>query len=105
MFHTHLNGEKATTIVAVETTKRKRQQIEIVIGDCQKPFRVITIVPLQSLQRKTREKERCWHGVSILPDRNRNAFSPDYRIRRGLGPRTQTVYLHIYNFFSFLVIS
>ena len=47
-----------TTIVAVKTTTKKQQQIETVIGICQEPFRVVTIMPLQSLQRESREQER-----------------------------------------------
>ena len=41
-----------------ENNYEKRQQIDIVIGDCQEPFLVVTIVPLQSLQPRTREKGR-----------------------------------------------
>ena len=46
--------KNTTTIVAVETTK-KMQKIEIVVRNCQKPFRVVTIVPLQLLQSSSQE--------------------------------------------------
>ena len=65
--------------------------IEIIIGEFQELFRVVTIVRLQSLQRRNREKEGYWDGVSSLPESNRSAISPDFRVRRGLGLRTQTV--------------
>ena len=46
-----LKRRNRTTKVAVKTTTKKRQEIETVIGIIQEPFRDVTIVPLQSLQR------------------------------------------------------
>ena len=57
ILHT-LKRRNTTKIVAVKTITRKRQQNEIVIGDYQEPFRVVKIVPLQSLHCRTREKGR-----------------------------------------------
>ena len=54
-----LKRRNRTTIFALKTTARKRQQVKTVIGICQEPFRVVTIVPLQSLQRRAREKGRA----------------------------------------------
>ena len=36
-------------------------------------------------------KEGCWDDGSSLPKRNKDVTSPDSRIRRGLGSKTQTV--------------
>ena len=58
-YYSHtLKRRNTTTIVAVKTTTTKRQQIETVIGICQEPLPVLKIVPLQSLQRGTRERGR-----------------------------------------------
>ena len=35
------------------------------IGICQEPFRVVMIVPLQSLQRRTREKRRVLRRKAV----------------------------------------
>ena len=43
------------------------------------------IVPLKLLPSNSRD------DVSSLPKRNKDVTSPDFRIRRGLGPKTQTV--------------
>ena len=40
-------------------------------------FRVVTIVPLQSLQRESREQGRVLDGVSSLPERNKDVISPE----------------------------
>ena len=38
---------------------------------------------------------RTRKGVSSLPERNKDVISPDSRIRRGLGRRTQTVFYKV----------
>ena len=72
----------------METTTRKQQQIEIVLGNYQEAFRVVTIVPLQLLQSRTREKRRVL-GRRVQPSGKKKEYiSPDSRTRRGLGPMT-----------------
>ena len=44
-----------------------------------RPFRVVTIVPLQSLQSHSREGcwEGCWDDVCSLPVKDKTALCPD----------------------------
>ena len=42
----------------MNTTTTKRQMTEIVIGNYQKPLRVVAIMPLQSLESSSQERGR-----------------------------------------------